>query len=79
MHEENAKELLVAALFPQGDGRLLDLKFCRGRAEVISEDEFAEQVLAAMTQRSLGLAVASDTFEEDLHQVDVSALTGLQR
>jgi hypothetical protein len=71
MNEESAKERLMSVLFPEDGLKLLDLKFCRGRADVISEEEFAAEVLAAMTQCQLGLTTASESFPETLHKVDV--------
>lgn len=72
--QKDAKGRLVDALVNQDGVRLLDLKFLRGSNNVISEAAFAEQVLAVVNQRRLGLAETTDRFEERLHVVDLKDL-----
>lgn len=74
MANMNAKQRLLDTLFAQGGPKLLDLKFCRGYGDVVSEEEFAGEVLKARAQHAAGRSLVSDRFEEHLSLVEVTEL-----
>ncbi len=64
------RRLLDHLLGTEGDG-VLDIKFFRGRAEVISEEEFCSAVLSALEQAEEPGAKIFESFEENLRVSDV--------
>lgn len=72
MSEGHRKERLLALLFEQEGSTLVDIKFFRGDADVISEEELCAQVHSALLQRRTGIAKASKVFQEDPTAIDVA-------
>ena len=64
MTEQGKKSALLSLLFGQ-DNSLVNIKFFRGEKDVVSEEEFCEQVHSALMQRHIGTAVVSDSFPEE--------------
>ena len=70
----SAKRRLLHHLLGTEGESLLDIKFFRGTADVISEEEFCCAVLSALEEANAPDAQISRTFREDLHVVDVREL-----
>ena len=68
------KERLMKALFDDPTREHVNIKFFRGFADAIPEEEFCAQVSTALFQLENGLITATETFHEDFHQTDIRNL-----
>ena len=71
MNEQGKKAGLLTLLFEQEGKTLENIKFFRGERDVVSEDEFCNQVHSGLLQRRMGTAVVSDGFPEDERSLNV--------
>jgi hypothetical protein len=53
------KDALVDCLFSRHDMKLVNVKFCRGTADIISPDEFKREVHSAVLQNRMDRGAAS--------------------
>lgn len=70
----SAKDRLVNALCGNSKRKLLNVKFCRGTAVAIDDEDFASQIEGAMFDVENGRAVSSNRFPEASPQVRVKDL-----
>jgi hypothetical protein len=63
------KELLINRLVDDEQRRHVDIKFLRGPREA-SEEDFCQEVNAALFQVRSGQAASEEAFEEDVTPVD---------
>jgi hypothetical protein len=71
--EQGKKAALVTLLFGQ-DGRTLEnVKFFRGDRDLVTEEEFCDQVHSGLLQRKMGRAIVSESFTEEDRSLDVDS------
>jgi hypothetical protein len=71
----SAKERLLKTLFEDPKREHANIKFCRGNAEAIPEEEFCAQINTVLFESENGLLDPQDGFPEQLRQVDVRNLS----
>lgn len=65
---------LLRSLFghPQGERQHMNVKFLRGTADDISEEDFEEQAASALVQVDSGMAEGDAEFAESFKQVAIA-------
>ncbi len=74
-NEQGKKAALITLLFGQEGSILENVKFFRGDREVVSEEEFCDQVHSGLLQKKMGRALVSESFDEDARLLNVGAFT----